>query len=318
MYTCTHKCPSELHTTHSNYLCRMQLGPVEDAVVMMDHQSRRSRGFGFVSFADEGTAELVLRVNPRPILFGRQVEIKRAVPREQLQQDPYALQRRFNSTMLPAGHAMAGMAGGYAASSPFPMGYGGAAPAEGTAVQGVYMPPERQARPQMPTSVFGYSAEWSQLLERHGQRASTAPQMLADLQGWQAAQAAAPPMHMASVDALSAPMFASRGATAGNSSSHAVDAAHPGHAGHSATTHSGTITTASSVLQPGLQPYSGAAGVPATSYYSQMANQAPDAAQGGSNAPAGQADAFDSLAASLSAALPTQGHDASSQSGQWN
>lgn len=36
-----------------------QFGPVEDAVVMYDHDSKRPRGFGFVTFVSEDAVEQV-------------------------------------------------------------------------------------------------------------------------------------------------------------------------------------------------------------------------------------------------------------------
>jgi len=41
-----------------------QFGPVDDAVVMHDHESRRPRGFGFVTFANEETVDDVLNAGP--------------------------------------------------------------------------------------------------------------------------------------------------------------------------------------------------------------------------------------------------------------
>lgn len=42
----------------------MQFGPVDDAVVMLDHENRRPRGFGFVTFANEDTVDDVLNAGP--------------------------------------------------------------------------------------------------------------------------------------------------------------------------------------------------------------------------------------------------------------
>ena len=48
-----------------------QFGPVEDAVVMYDHDSKRPRGFGFVTFISEDAVEQVSGVQPRsPQCFG--------------------------------------------------------------------------------------------------------------------------------------------------------------------------------------------------------------------------------------------------------
>jgi hypothetical protein len=71
-----------------------QCGEVEDAVVMMDHHSKRSRGFGFVTFKDESTVEHIMRTDSRPVIYGKAVEVKRAVPREQLHHDALVHRRR--------------------------------------------------------------------------------------------------------------------------------------------------------------------------------------------------------------------------------
>lgn len=42
----------------------VQFGPVDDAVVMLDHENRRPRGFGFVTFANEDTVDDVLNAGP--------------------------------------------------------------------------------------------------------------------------------------------------------------------------------------------------------------------------------------------------------------
>ncbi|EZG55419.1 RNA recognition motif (RRM) containing protein [Gregarina niphandrodes] len=53
-------------------------GPVQDAFVLMDEQSGRSRGFGFVTFEDPLTLKNVLRQKPH-ILGNKQVDCKHAV-----------------------------------------------------------------------------------------------------------------------------------------------------------------------------------------------------------------------------------------------
>mmetsp|Transcript_16493 Transcript_16493/g.23285 ORF Transcript_16493/g.23285 Transcript_16493/m.23285 type:complete len:532 (-) Transcript_16493:289-1884(-) len=60
-----------------------QWGQVIDAIVMTDNVSKRSRGFGFVTFADAASVDLVL-VQPELVIDGRRVEAKRAVPRSDL------------------------------------------------------------------------------------------------------------------------------------------------------------------------------------------------------------------------------------------
>lgn len=55
-------------------------GPVQDAVVMKDPISRRSRGFGFITFCDIESVDNALAHEPHTI-DARRVEAKRAVPR---------------------------------------------------------------------------------------------------------------------------------------------------------------------------------------------------------------------------------------------
>jgi len=59
-----------------------QFGTVVNAVIMMDSQSRRSRGFGFVTYESESTVDAVL--NRTHVLNGKPVELKRAIPKEKI------------------------------------------------------------------------------------------------------------------------------------------------------------------------------------------------------------------------------------------
>ncbi len=54
-------------------------GKITDAIVMIDRDTQRSRGFGFVSFEEEGAVAEVLSKNHE--LHGKTVEIKRAEPK---------------------------------------------------------------------------------------------------------------------------------------------------------------------------------------------------------------------------------------------
>ena len=58
-----------------------QWGAITDAVVINDPESRRSRGFGFVTFETLESMEQCFSNRPH-IISEKEVEIKRAVPRE--------------------------------------------------------------------------------------------------------------------------------------------------------------------------------------------------------------------------------------------
>ena len=55
-------------------------GAVTDAVVMKDPISRRSRGFGFITYSDPACVDRAL-AQQNHVLDSRRVEAKRAVPR---------------------------------------------------------------------------------------------------------------------------------------------------------------------------------------------------------------------------------------------
>jgi len=59
-----------------------KFGRVEDAVVMYDQQNRRPRGFGFITFAEEEAVEAVFAKGVIHILHEKEIEIKRAIPRD--------------------------------------------------------------------------------------------------------------------------------------------------------------------------------------------------------------------------------------------
>ncbi|THG19398.1 hypothetical protein TEA_025783 [Camellia sinensis var. sinensis] len=76
--------------TFSNYFCKY--GEITDSVIMLDKLTGRSRGFGFVTFADPAVADKVLEEDH--VIDGRvfilrspfqQVEVKRTVPRADMQ-----------------------------------------------------------------------------------------------------------------------------------------------------------------------------------------------------------------------------------------
>jgi len=56
-------------------------GPIVDATVMMDRESGRSRGFGFVTFQSEDTVDRLLQEEHE--IRGRKVDCKKAIPKEE-------------------------------------------------------------------------------------------------------------------------------------------------------------------------------------------------------------------------------------------
>ncbi|KAJ9515104.1 hypothetical protein QJQ45_028898 [Haematococcus lacustris] len=65
-----------------------QFGSVEDAVVMYDHDNKRPRGFGFVTFAEEDSVDKVFSRGVMQTILDKQIEIKPAVPRDQMPSVP--------------------------------------------------------------------------------------------------------------------------------------------------------------------------------------------------------------------------------------
>ncbi|CAD6185581.1 unnamed protein product [Caenorhabditis auriculariae] len=60
-----------------------QWGPVVDAIVIRDPNTKHSRGFGFVTFATVFSAEAAMKDRPH-VVGGKTVDSKRAIPREQM------------------------------------------------------------------------------------------------------------------------------------------------------------------------------------------------------------------------------------------
>ncbi|OMJ66216.1 hypothetical protein SteCoe_37027 [Stentor coeruleus] len=59
-----------------------QFGEVEDSVVILDKVTGRPRGFGFITFVNEESADKVLENTDKNYINGKWVECKKATPRE--------------------------------------------------------------------------------------------------------------------------------------------------------------------------------------------------------------------------------------------
>ena len=75
---------------------------MQDAVVMKDPVSRRSRGFGFITFEDIDSVDNVLAHEPHTI-DSRKVEAKRAVPRSEVNRDLLTNSNTKGSTSVTSG-----------------------------------------------------------------------------------------------------------------------------------------------------------------------------------------------------------------------
>ena len=58
-------------------------GQIEDAIVMADKFTGRSRGFGFVTFADDSDADKALAEMNNKVIEGRELKVNEARPLEE-------------------------------------------------------------------------------------------------------------------------------------------------------------------------------------------------------------------------------------------
>jgi len=61
-----------------------RFGSIQDAVVMMDQQTQRHRGFGYVTFTDSTAVEAALAMYQDNKIDGKWVEVKRCIPQESM------------------------------------------------------------------------------------------------------------------------------------------------------------------------------------------------------------------------------------------
>lgn len=77
-----------------------QFGAVEKAEIIADKQSGKKRGFGFVYFQSHDAADKAAVVKFHPIQ-GHRVEVKKAVPKEDIPAEPRGCPPAFNVTPAP-------------------------------------------------------------------------------------------------------------------------------------------------------------------------------------------------------------------------
>ncbi|XP_060525550.1 RNA-binding protein Musashi homolog 2 isoform X2 [Cylas formicarius] len=93
-----------------------QFGKVEETVMLMDQQTKRHRGFGFVTFENEDVVDRVCEIHFHTIK-NKKVECKKAQPKETVQANAQLLGKRLMLTSL--GMRMAApVAGAVAAVNP--------------------------------------------------------------------------------------------------------------------------------------------------------------------------------------------------------
>lgn len=71
-----------------------QFGPVEETVMLMDQQTKRHRGFGFVTFENEDVVDRVCEIHFHTIK-NKKVECKKAQPKEAVTPAAQLLQKRI-------------------------------------------------------------------------------------------------------------------------------------------------------------------------------------------------------------------------------
>lgn len=59
-----------------------QYGAVEEAIIIMDRATNRSKGFGFVTFPDDSEAEAAITALNGTDIGGREIVVNEARPRE--------------------------------------------------------------------------------------------------------------------------------------------------------------------------------------------------------------------------------------------
>ncbi|KAI8426675.1 hypothetical protein MSG28_014393 [Choristoneura fumiferana] len=136
-----------------------QFGHVEDAVMLMDQQTKRHRGFGFVTFHSEEAVERVCDIHFHTIK-NKKVECKRAQPKEAVAAAPLALGKRL--VLRPGRGLVYTTAGGVGAVPTVGAAHAYryapyALPTAATAATALVAPPQPAPPPTMPQFGAAYS-----------------------------------------------------------------------------------------------------------------------------------------------------------------
>ncbi len=71
-----------------------QFGEISEAIIIMDRQTNRSKGFGFVTFADDAAAQRAVEEMNEKEIDGRKIVVTIARPREERRNDRGSFKRR--------------------------------------------------------------------------------------------------------------------------------------------------------------------------------------------------------------------------------
>lgn len=71
-----------------------QFGEISEAIIIMDRQTNRSKGFGFVTFTDDASAQRAIDEMTEKEIDGRKIVVTIARPREERKTDRGSFKRR--------------------------------------------------------------------------------------------------------------------------------------------------------------------------------------------------------------------------------